>query len=73
MKIISQTLKTKNLSFKIIFKKIITQPIFQVKNIIEFIKAWQEYHRKNAILRILCTHCNDNLDEYHPKKRRKLE
>ena len=28
MKIISQTLKTKNLSFKIIFKKIIIQPIF---------------------------------------------
>jgi len=40
---------------------------------IEFVKAWQEYHRKNAILRILCSPCNDNLDEYNPNKRRKLE
>ena len=40
---------------------------------IEFVKAWQEYHKKNAILRILCSHCNDNLDKYHPKKRRRLE
>jgi hypothetical protein len=31
---------------------------------IEFEKTWQEYHMKNATLRILCTNCNDKLDDY---------
>ena len=37
---------------------------------VKFVKAWQEYHRKNAVLRILCSPCNDNLDEYHPEKKK---
>ncbi len=45
MKIISQTLKTKNLSFKIIFKKIITQPIFQVKNIYKNIQYFNLFNQ----------------------------
>ncbi len=40
---------------------------------VKFVKAWQEYHRKNAILRILCSPCNDNLDEYHPEKKRLMK
>ena len=35
---------------------------------IEFEKLWQEYHRKNATLRILCKDCNDKLD-YHPTEK----
>ena len=31
---------------------------------IEFAKLWQEYHKKNAILRILCVYCNEKLDNY---------
>ena len=30
----------------------------------EFVKLWQEYHKKNATLRILCKNCNQKLDNY---------
>lgn len=36
---------------------------------IEFEKLWQEYHRKNATLRILCSSCNYKLDDYPTEKR----
>jgi hypothetical protein len=34
----------------------------------EFVKLWQEYHKKNATLRILCANCNDKLDDYPTAK-----
>ena len=34
----------------------------------EFVKLWQEYHQKNAILRILCKECNEKLDNYQANK-----
>lgn len=35
---------------------------------IEFEKLWQEYHKKNATLRILCANCNDKLDDHPTEK-----
>lgn len=38
----------------------------------EFVKAWQEYHRQNARLQLLCVSCNSskgsNSKRYQPKK-----
>jgi len=31
---------------------------------IEFVNLWKEYHKKNAILRILCKNCNEKLDDW---------
>jgi hypothetical protein len=31
---------------------------------IEFANLWQDYHKKNATLRILCRDCNRKIDEY---------
>ena len=40
------------------------QEVFK-KEDIEFVKLWQEYHKENATLRILCKKCNQNLDNYN--------
>lgn len=41
--------------------------IFRKEDIV-FEKLWQEYHKKNATLRILCKNCNEKLDDYPTSK-----
>ena len=39
------------------------QEIFRAEDE-EFVRSWQEYHKVNATLRILCEPCNKKLDNY---------